>query len=80
MRWVVFVHFESEGIQKGIPDNKADFPGSTVDKESACNAGDVDSIPRSGRSPEEGMATHSSILLGKSHGQRSLVGYSPWGC
>ena len=25
------------------------------------------------------MATHSSILPGKSHGQRSLVGYSPWG-
>ena len=26
------------------------------------------------------MATHSSILAGKSHGQRSLAGYSPWGC
>ena len=25
------------------------------------------------------MATHSSILSRKSHGQRSLVGYSPWG-
>ena len=28
---------------------------------------------------EEEMATHSSILAGKSHGQRSLVGYSPRG-
>ena len=28
---------------------------------------------------EEGMAAHSSILAGKSHGQRSLVGYGPWG-
>ena len=28
---------------------------------------------------EKEMATHSSILAGKSHGQRSLVGYSPWG-
>ena len=29
---------------------------------------------------EKGMSTHSSIfLLGESHGQRSLVGYSPWG-
>ena len=28
---------------------------------------------------EQEMATHSSILLGKSHGQRSLVGYSLWG-
>ena len=26
------------------------------------------------------MTTHSSILDGESHGQRSLVGYSPWGC
>ena len=26
------------------------------------------------------MATHSSVLPGKSHGQRSLAGYSPWGC
>jgi len=26
---------------------------------------------------EEGMATHSSILAGKSYGQRSLEGYSP---
>ena len=25
------------------------------------------------------MATHSSILAGEFHGQRRLVGYSPWG-
>ena len=25
------------------------------------------------------MATHSSILAGESHGQRSLAGYNPWG-
>ena len=31
---------------------------------------------------EKEMATHSSILVWKkkSHGQRSLAGYSPWGC
>ena len=28
---------------------------------------------------EKEMAIHSSILPGKSHGQRSLEGYSPWG-
>ena len=28
---------------------------------------------------EKGMATHSSILPGDFHGQRSLVGYSSWG-
>ena len=29
---------------------------------------------------EEEMAMHSSILAWKSHGQRSLVGYSPGSC
>ena len=29
---------------------------------------------------ENGMATHSSILAWRIHGQRSLVGYSTWGC
>ena len=29
---------------------------------------------------EKGMATHSSVLAGESHGQSSLVGYSPWSC
>ena len=28
---------------------------------------------------EKETATHFSILARKSHGQRSLVGYSPWG-
>ena len=28
---------------------------------------------------EKEMATHSSIMPEESHGQRSLVGYSPWG-
>ena len=28
---------------------------------------------------EKGTATHSSILAWRIHGQRSLVGYSPWG-
>jgi len=32
-------------------------------------------IPRSERSPEEGMATCSSILPRKFHEQRSLVGH-----
>ena len=30
------------------------FPHSSVGKESACNAGDLDLIPGSGRSPGEG--------------------------
>ena len=29
---------------------------------------------------EEGMATHCSVLAGKFHGQRSLAGFSLYGC
>ena len=47
-------------------------------KESACIAGALGSIPGLGRSPEEGNG--SSILPGEFHGQRSLMGYNPWGC
>ena len=52
-------------------------------KESACNAeatGDrrVWSLGQEDFLEEE-MATHSRILPGESHGQRSLVGDSPWG-
>ena len=39
-----------------------DFPDGSDSKESSCNAGDPGSIPVSGRSLGEGMATHSSIL------------------
>ena len=39
-----------------------DFPGGSDGKESACNAGDLGSIPGWEDPLEEGMATHSSIL------------------
>ena len=29
---------------------------------------------------EKGVASHSSTISWEIHGQRSLVGYSPWGC
>ena len=38
------------------------FPGGSDGKESTYNAGDPGSIPGLGRSLEEGMATHSSIV------------------
>ena len=38
------------------------FPGGSAGKGSACNAGDLGSIPGLGEDPLEGMATHSSIL------------------
>ena len=40
----------------------------------------IDSIPRSERSPGRGNGNPLQYLPGESHGQRSLVGYSPWGC
>ena len=55
------------------------YGGSEV-KASACNAGDLGSIPESGRSPGEGNGNPTPVSLpGKFHGQRSLVGYSPQG-
>ena len=43
------------------------------------NAADPGSISGLGGPLEKGMATHSSILAWKSHGQRSLVDPSLWG-
>ena len=52
-------------------------------QESACNAGDIGSIPGSGRSLGGGKWQITPVFLPgqrkKSNGQRSLVGYSPKG-
>ena len=59
------------------------FPGGSVGKNSPASARDQEMQVRSLHEEdplEKEMATHSNILAGKSHGQRSLVGYSPWGC
>ena len=54
------------------------FPGGSDSEDSACN--EMASIPGLERSPERG---HDNPLqyscLENPHGQRSLVGYSPWG-
>ena len=42
-----------------------DFPGGSDGKASAYNAGDLGSIPGSGRSPGEGNGNHSTILAWK---------------
>ena len=50
-------------------------------KESACNAGDPGSIPGFGRSSAGGHGNPFQYsYLENPHGQRSLVGYSPWDC
>ena len=57
------------------------FPGGSDGKVSACNVGDLGSIPGSGRCPWIRKWQPTPVFLsGKFHGQRSLAGYSPWGC
>ena len=56
-------------------------PNGSAGKESACNAGDTGSIPGSGRTLCRRKWQLTSVFLSeKSHGQRSLVGYSSKGC
>ena len=55
------------------------FPGGSDSKEFACGAGELGLIPGLRTSPwrRERLPTPVS-LPGKFHGERSLVGYSPW--
>ena len=55
------------------------FPGGSNSKESVCNAGDLGSVPRSGRSPGEEMATHSSILAWRITGTEETGGLQSMG-
>ena len=56
------------------------FSSGSDGKECACKVGDLGSIPGLGRSPGEGERLPTPIFLHwKSHGQRSLEGYSSWG-
>ena len=55
------------------------FPGGSDGKESPCNAGDPGSTPGSGRSPGKENGNLLQYFAVKSHGQRSLACYSPWG-
>ena len=56
------------------------FPGVSEVKNPPANAGDSGSSPGLGRSPEEEWHPTLVFLPGKFHGQKSLVGFSPWGC
>ena len=58
---------------------KQGFPGSSAGKESACNVGDLGSIPDLRKSPGRGHGNPLQYCyLENSHGQRSLEGYNPW--
>ena len=51
------------------------FPHGSVVKNLAASTGDAGLIPESGRFPGEGSG---NTLFCSCHGQRSLVGHSPW--
>jgi len=55
------------------------FPGGSDDKESACGAGDPGFNPWVRKIPWRSEWLLTPLFLpGEFHGQRSLVGYSPW--
>ena len=54
------------------------FPGGSVVKNPPASAEDVGSIPGSRRSL--GQRNGNPLQYGKSHEERSLAAYSPWGC
>ena len=57
------------------------FSGGSDSKESTCNAGDPGSIPGLGRFPwRKEWLTTPVFLPRESHGKKSLVGYTSWGC
>ena len=84
--WLEPVVLESRNkwLQSGanLRDNMSQecFPGGSDGKESSCNARDQIWFPSQEDPLEKGMATHSSILSWRIHGQRNLVCYGPRAC
>ena len=69
-------------LEKGLATHSSipGLPCGSDSKESTCSAGDLGSTPGLGRSPGGGLGNPLQYpCLENPHGQRSLVGYSPWG-
>ena len=61
--------------------NSHGIPGGSDNKESACNSGDMSSVPGSGRSPGEGEGYPLQYsCLENSLDRGGLADYSPWDC
>ena len=79
--WILMNPFESI-FSQWVSMNQASASGSMV-KNLPASAGDTRDaglIPRSGRSPGGGNGNPLQyVFLEKSHWQRSLAGWSPWG-
>ena len=84
---IVFLKSSLNDSEKALPNSLVPtivhlgFPGGSDSKESACNAGDLGSIPGLGRSHGGGHSNPPTpvFLPGEFHGQRSQTGYNPWG-
>ena len=63
-------------VDKQNINNKS--PGDSNCKESACTAGDMGSDLGWDDPLENGVVPTPVFLPGEFHGQRGLVGYSPW--
>ena len=86
------VHPEAEGLSRAATGNTGlhvsillqtsssfiGLPWWLSGKESACNIGDAGLIPGLGESPRKRAQHPTPVFMpGESHGQRSLVGYTP---
>ena len=79
MSTVLAIYFEMLYICVCVCVNIYVFPGGSDSKASACNAGDLGSIPWVGKIPWRRKLQPTPVLLPGESGRRSLVGYSPWG-
>ena len=79
MRSKIFIHLVQK--QKPKPNHEEGFPGGSVVKNLLANAGDV-GYPwvRKISSWRRKWQPPQVFFPGKSHRQRNLAGYSPWGC
>ena len=62
----------------GVGTLRSRLPWWPSDKEFACQLRRHGFNPWIGKIPREGRQPAPAFLPGQSHGQRSLVGYSPW--
>ena len=74
-----FMHLFQDSLVRLFTQQFMGFPGGSDCKESACNAGDLGSIPGSGRSFEEGIGYPLQYsCLGNSLDRGAWRATSPW--
>ena len=78
---ITFPQNRNQRVTPGIAEASSEgFPGGSVVKKPPANEGDCGFDPWVGKTPQRRKQQPTPVFLpGKSHGQRSLAGYSPWG-